>query len=187
MVLFTPTTTLILEGVKFSDALSPTPRGRRTWTVPGWVDVELVLVVVVDVLEVLVVVVVEERVFVEEVDVVVEVLEVVEVVGVVAVDLRVVVDDVDEASVAEEEVLVDVTVCEALLVDEEVEYPVELLSPVVVDEGCDRTSAASAPPRMTSDTPAMIAAAPSFAAMPADFLACNSRGPLPLRPLSACV
>jgi hypothetical protein len=43
MVLFTPITTLILEGVKLSELLSPTPKGRVTWAVPGWVDVEVVV------------------------------------------------------------------------------------------------------------------------------------------------
>lgn len=42
IVLFTPITTVILEGAKFSDSLFPTSRGSTIWTVPGWVEVELV-------------------------------------------------------------------------------------------------------------------------------------------------
>jgi len=54
MVLLTPMTTLIFEGVKLSELLSPTPNGRTTWTVPGSVDVEVVLVDEVDVVLVVV-------------------------------------------------------------------------------------------------------------------------------------
>src|SRR5882762_9985553 len=67
MVLFTPITTLILEGVKLSELLSPTPRGRTTWAVRGWVDEEVVVEEMAVLLEVWDVVD-EEEVVVEEED-----------------------------------------------------------------------------------------------------------------------
>jgi hypothetical protein len=63
MVLFTPITTVIVDGRKFSDWLALTPIGIRTLTIVGCddvVDVVLELVVVVELLGLLVLVVVGE-------------------------------------------------------------------------------------------------------------------------------
>ena len=125
--MLTPITTLIREGVKLSELLSPTPSGSTTWTVPAWDDVELVLVVV-DV-----VVLVEERVvevvMVEVVEeLLVEVLEVEVVLVLVLVDdLEVDVSDVVEAELEDNEEEVDVELGDVLgetvkvAVDEELE------------------------------------------------------------------
>jgi len=103
IVLFTPTTTLIIEGWKFNDTSEPTPSGRTTVTdAPDLVLVEL---------EVVVREVVLELVFVDEV--VVEEDEVVR----------------DELVVVELVVVVEVVVCEVL--DEAVEVDLELEETVV--------------------------------------------------------
>jgi hypothetical protein len=83
--LFTPITTVTFEGVKLSDSLLPTSWGSTIWTVPGWVEVEEVVAVVVD----------EELVVSLLVDVPVEVLVVVVVlpVAVAVLELELVVEE----------------------------------------------------------------------------------------------
>jgi hypothetical protein len=159
MVLFTPITTLILDGVKLMELLSPTPRGRITWTVPGWVEAEVVVEVEVVVLDVWAVEDDEgavEEVEVDEDEAPVDILDV-ELVGALVV----------------EEVDVDVLgPVEALNpVDEVVEAVVcELECPVVVDEGWKSTSVASTPARRTSAIPDMSTSVQSRPARPGDLL-----------------
>jgi hypothetical protein len=140
--------TLILEGVKLSEVLSPTPRGRITWNVPGWVDVEVV--------EELVTVVLDVRVVVDEEDVV---------------EVRVV--DVDGEDVVVEGV--DADVLEVIEARDPAEEDVEVLvwvleCSVVVEEGWKRTLVANAPATRTSVRPAMTTTVPSRPTKP--------RGPL---------
>jgi hypothetical protein len=150
---------LILEGVKLSEMLSPTPKGRTTWTVPGWVDVEVAA---------------------EEVEVAVLDVRVV-------VDDEVVVEVVELDKVEEVVVVLDVELAKALVVEEveaEVLGLVDALDPVedvevlvwvfecsvVVDEGWKNTLLANAPARMTSAMPAMSTTVQSRPARPRDLL-----------------
>jgi hypothetical protein len=123
---------LILEGVKLIELLSPTPKGRITWAVPGWVDVE-------DVAAELVVVLLDAWVVVNEEDVV-EVVKVVEV-------------DEEDVVVA----VLDVELAKVLVVEEADADVLEL----VVDEGWRSTLVANAPARRTSVTPAISTTVPS--------------------------
>jgi hypothetical protein len=181
MVLFTPITTVTLEGVKLSDLLFPTSRGSTIWTVPGWVEEELVEVVVAEELDVwllveelaVVLLVVDEAVLVV-VRVETEEALVVEDTTVVELELEAVVEDWDG---------VEVEVIDALLVDvvsptDEVEKALvceeeDCVLPMDVDcdAGWRNTSAAKAPPTRISVTPAIRATLESRPARPSDFLA----------------
>ena len=176
MVLFTPITTVTLEGVKLSDLLFPTSRGSTIWTVPGWVEEELVEVVVAEELDV--------WLLVEELAVVLLVVdEAVLVVVRVETEEALVVEDTTVVELELEAVVVEVEVIDALLVDvvsptDEVEKALvceeeDCVLPMDVDcdAGWRNTSAAKAPPTRISVTPAIRATLESRPARPSDFLA----------------
>jgi len=179
--LFTPITTVIFEGVKLSDSLFPTSSGSTTWTVPGWVDEELVDVVVEEELDVwlfvdvlTVVLVVDDEAVLVVVGVELDEV-VVEDAAVEELELVAMVDDCEE---------VEVEVGDALLVDvlstsEEVEKALVCAEGddrvLPMDEVCERgwkkTPAAKAPATRISAIPSIRAMVESRPAVPADFLA----------------
>jgi predicted membrane GTPase involved in stress response len=147
------------------ELLSPAPKGRITWEVPGWVDVE---VVVEEVLVVLVVVdedaVVDFVVDDEEGVVVAIEVELVKVLVVEEVDAEVLVVEEVDAEVLELVDLLDAA-------DEDVEVPVWVLwRSVVVEEGWKSTLVAKAPARRTRVMPAISTTVPNGRARPGDFL-----------------
>ena len=176
MVLFTPITTVIFEGVKLRDSLFPTSCGRMIWTVPDCVEVELVVVVVEDALV--------DDLLLEEDE---RLLDVV-VVDVVLVDALVVVGRVevavDEVCAVEDDGCAEVETVDALVLvvllprEEEVEPRVcvevaggILIVVVVSCWGWRKNSAANAPAtriRISPDTRATVERRP---VMPAGFLA----------------
>jgi hypothetical protein len=170
-------TTLIREGVKLIELLSPTPRGRITWTVPGWDEAEVVA-------EEVEVVVLDVRVVVDD-EGVVAVVEVVKVdeEGVVVLDVELV-----KALVVEEVEAEVLGLIDALDPVEDAEVLVWVLEcSVVVDEGCKNTLLANAPARRTSAMPAMSATVPSRPTRRGDFLPDNlSLVPVRGEPFSAC-
>ncbi len=184
MVLFTPITTVTFAGVKLSDSLFPTSTGRTIWTVPGWVEVVVVVV---------------EMVLVEEV--VAELVELLEVVLVDVVLLVGVAVDVVTAEVLVSEGVEEVVDVRELVVEADVAWVLEevarlvlidVLSPsdeevgvVTCVDDADRVllvvdasevgwrirSAANAPARRRRTSPAIRATVESRPATPGDFLA----------------